>query len=64
MEQSRKNLKLSSIAVLALALFSMLQLVSELLFGDFNQAAIPEGAPDNILLITRSVLMKEQRKKT
>ena len=56
MEQSRKNLKLSSIAVLALALFSMLQLVSELLFGDINQAAIPEGAPDNILLITRSVL--------
>ena len=56
MEQSRKYLKLSSIAVLALAFFSMLQLVSELLFGDINQAAIPEGAPDNILLITRSVL--------
>ena len=56
MEQSRKYLKLSSIAVLALALFSMLQLVSELLFGDINQAAIPEGAPDNILLITRIIL--------
>ena len=56
MEQSRKYLKLSSIAVLALALFSMLQLVSELLFGDINQATIPEGAPDNILLITRIIL--------
>ena len=56
MEQSRKYLKLSSIAVLALALFSMLQLVSELLFGDINRAAIPEGAPDNILLITRIIL--------
>ena len=56
MEQSRKYLKLSSIAALALALFSMLQLVSELLFGDINQAAIPEGAPDNILLITRIIL--------
>ena len=56
MEQSRKYLKLSSIAVLALALFSMLQLVSELLFGDMNQAVIPEGAPDNILLITRIIL--------
>ena len=56
MEQTRKYLKLSSIAVLALALFSMLQLVSELLFGDINRAAIPEGAPDNILLITRIIL--------
>ena len=56
MEQSRKYLKLSSIAVLALAFFSMLQLVSELLFGDINQATIPEGAPDNILLITRIIL--------
>ena len=56
MEQSRKYLKLSSIAALALALFSMLQLVSELLFGDINQAAISEGAPDNILLITRIIL--------
>ena len=56
MEQSKKYLKLSSIAVLALAFFSMLQLVSELLFGDINQATIPEGAPDNILLITRIIL--------
>ena len=56
MEQSRKYLKLSSIAVLALSFFSMLQLVSELLFGDINQALIPEGAPDNILLITRIIL--------
>ncbi len=56
MEQTRKYLKLSSIAVLALAGFSMLQVVSELLFGEFVNAAIPEGAPDNILLITRIFL--------
>ena len=53
MEQTRKNLKLSSIAVLALAFFSLLQIVSELLYGDLNNAAIPEGAPENILLITK-----------
>ena len=56
MEQTRKYLKLSSIAVLALAGFSMLQVVSELLFGEFANAAIPEGAPDNILLITRIII--------
>ena len=56
MEQTRKNLKLSSIAVLALALFSLLQVVGELLFGELSTAVIPEGAPDNILLITRIVL--------
>ena len=56
MEQTKKYLKLSSIAVLALAGFSMLQVVSELLFGEFVNAAIPEDAPGNILLITRIVL--------
>lgn len=56
MEQTRKYLKLSSIAVLALAGFSMLQVVSELFFGELSNAIIPEGAPDNILLITRIVL--------
>ena len=56
MEQTRKNLKLSSIAVLALAFFTLLQLVSELLYGELNNAVIPEGAPENILLITKIVL--------
>ena len=56
MEQTRKNLKLSSIVVLVLAGFSMLQVVSELLFGELSNAIIPEGGPDNILLITRIFL--------
>jgi hypothetical protein len=56
MEQTRKNLKLSSIVVLVLAGFSMLQVVCELLFGELSKAVIPEGAPDNILLITRIFL--------
>ena len=56
MEQTRKYLKLYSIAVLALAGFSMLQVICELLFGELSNAIIPEGAPDNILLITRVFL--------
>ena len=39
--------------MLALAFFSLLQIVSELLFGDVNNAAFPEGAPEYILLITK-----------
>ena len=56
MVQTRKYLKLSSIAVLALAFFSLLQIVSELLYGELNNAVIPEGAPENILPITKIVL--------
>ena len=56
MEQTRKNLKLSSIVVLVLAGFSMLQVVCELFFGELSNAIIQEGAPDNILLITRIIL--------
>ena len=57
MEQSRKNLKIASIVVLVFAGFSLLELVGELLFGDLNQAAIPEGAGDNILMITKIILI-------
>ena len=56
MEQTRKNLKLSSIVVLVLAGVSILQIVCELLFGELNNATIPEGAPENILLITKIFL--------
>ena len=53
MEQTRKKLKLSSFGVLALAVFSLIQIVSELLYGELNNVAIPEDAPENILLITK-----------
>ena len=57
MEQIRKNLKLSSIVVLILAGFSMLQVVSELFFGELGNAITTEGASDNTLLITRIFLL-------
>ena len=57
MEQTRKNLKTSSIIVLALAVLSLLNILFELFFGELNRelnsAAIPEGAPENIVQIVR-----------
>ena len=57
MEQTRKHLKFSSLAILALAALSLINIVSELLFGELNNAEIPAGSPDNILLITKIILM-------
>ena len=54
---SRKGLKISSIVVLIFAGVSVLNIVSELLFGDLNNAEIPAGSPDNILLITKIILL-------
>jgi hypothetical protein len=53
MEQSRKYLKWSSVAVLSLVGVYILELISELLWGEVNSAVIPEGASENILLITK-----------
>lgn len=57
MEQSRKYLKISSIVVLIFAGLTLLNLVSELLFGELNRAEIPAGSPENILLITKIILL-------
>ena len=57
MEQARKHLKISSIIVLVFAGLTLLNLVSELLFGELNRAEIPDGSPDNILLITKILLL-------
>ena len=53
MEQSRKRLKITSLIVLLFAALTLLNIVSELLLGDINDVAIPEGAPANILLVTK-----------
>lgn len=57
MELARRHLKTSSILVLLLAGLSFVQAVLEIFFGDLNHAVIPEGAPENILLITKIVLL-------
>ena len=55
--EKRKHLKWSSVAVLAFAVFTLLELVSEILLGELNNAEIPEGAPSNVLLITKIFLL-------
>ena len=57
MSQLRKNLKILSIVVLAFAGLTALNIVFELIFGEINNAAIPEGSPDNILLIAKIFLV-------
>ena len=57
MEQTRKHLKTSSFIVLLFAALSLLQIVSELLWGELNSAEIPAGSPENILLITKTILL-------
>ena len=57
MEQTRKYLKLSSIVVLVFAGFSMLEIVGEVLFGGLDKAVLPEGSPENIVLITKIFLL-------
>ncbi len=56
MSQSRKHLKITSILVLILAGLSLLNIVVELCLGDLNNATIPDGSPENILLITKILL--------
>ena len=57
MEQAKKHLKVSSLIVLLFAALTLLQIVTELFFGDLKSAVIPDGAPENILMITQIVIM-------
>ena len=57
MEQAKKNLKTFSIFVLLYAGASLIKILTELLLGDLNSAEIPVGSPDNILMITKMVLL-------
>ena len=55
--EKRKHLKWSSVAILAFAVFTLLELVSEILLGELNNVEIPAGAPSNVLLITKIILL-------
>ena len=54
MEQLRKHLKISSIVVLIMAAMSLLNVVSELAFGELNSV---QGVDDSALLMTKIVLL-------
>ena len=61
MQQSRKYLKTSSVVVLALAGLSLLNILFEVFFGELNtelsNATIPDGAPENVVLIAKIVVL-------
>ena len=57
MEHARKNLKISSIVVLIFTGLSLINIVFELLLGDLNNAELLTGSPENILLITKILLL-------
>ena len=57
MEQTKKNLRNSSLVVLIFAALTLLQLIGELLWGELNSAQIPAGAPENTLQITKIFLL-------
>lgn len=57
MEHSRKQLKINSILVLVLGAASLLQVIAELCFGEINRVSIPEGSPENILEITKIIIL-------
>ena len=56
MEKARKNLRITSIVVLIFAGLSLINIVAQLIWGDFNNAPIPEGSSDSVLLIAKIVL--------
>ena len=57
MEKTRKNLKITSIVLLIMAGSTMLNILGEIFFGEFNSAAVPEGAPANTLLVAKIILL-------
>ena len=57
MKQACKHLKVSSILVLVLAAVDLLRLMAALFYGEINSVELPEGSPENILLITKLVLL-------
>ena len=57
MKNAKKHLKVSSILVLVLATLTLVKVIAELIFGALNNATVPEGAPDNIIMITKMFLL-------
>ena len=57
MEKARKNLRISSIVILIFAGLSLINIVAQLVWGDFSNAPIPDGSSDNILLIAKTLLL-------
>jgi len=57
MEEARKHLRITSFIVLLFAGLTLFRTVVALLFGELNSVQLPEGAPENTLLITKIILL-------
>ena len=57
MEKSRRNLLTFSLFIIGLAVITVVEIAAELYLGGFNRVEIPEGAPDNILEITKNFIL-------
>ena len=61
MEHTRRNLKNYSVIVLGLAALSLINIIFETFFGELNEAlssaVIPEGAPENVVMIAKMVVL-------
>ena len=57
MEKARTSLKFSSLSVLALAVISLVNIVVGLMSSEFNSAELPAGSPENILTITKIIIL-------
>ena len=53
MTESRKQLKIASYILIILAVCTIIELIAALSFGEINSIAIPEGAPENTILIAK-----------
>ena len=59
--KNTRNLKNYSVIALGLAFLSLINIIFELFFGELNKelinASIPEGSPENIVLITKVFIL-------
>ena len=58
MDRTRKNLMAFSILIIGMAVYTIISAVLELFLGTgFDNATIPEGAPENIVEMTKTFLL-------
>ena len=57
MENARKNLKVSAILVLIFAGLSLIRTICDMIFLDPSKVTVPEGSPENIVLIAKFVII-------
>ena len=53
MENSRKQLKISAIILLCLALIDFISMVAELFVRDFEEIVIPDYSPETVMLVVK-----------